>query len=339
MMPVDLVEWVKESATRTREDLPGGLLESSFEAYLGVWHTIGTRLRPGLNVFERDWDALIVLDACRVDALRAVAGEYSFLDEVPRVLSAGSGSHEWMAHTFRKKYSDEIARTAYTNPNGFSELCFIDHEYPPRRTVPFGSFRWDVADADDFGLLDINWKRGHDSELGIVPPRFMTDRGIRIGRETDFDRYIVHYYQPHKPYLAGPIRESRPPTDLESEPWEHLKSDAATRQEVWELYLDNLRFVLDDVAILLRNLDAERVVITADHGDAIGEFRAYGHPEGFLHPVTRYVPWAETTAADERTYHPDSGAEIGHEHRLETESRREEVDATVVDRLSELGYK
>jgi len=337
-MSTDFSAWVRESLSAIRNAPGRGLVTAGFSTYLGLWHTVTTRLQPGINVYERDWDALVVLDACRVDALREVAEEYDFLGPVDRIASVGSSSHEWMAHTFTTEYRDDINNTAYTNPNGFSELCFVDGNYPPRRTVPVGSFKWDVVDAADFGLLDINWKQGHDDDLGIVPPRFMTDRAIQIGREADFDRYIVHYYQPHKPYIGGAIRENRQPTHLESNPWECMRDGRATREEVWELYLDNLRLVLDEVELLVNNMDAETVAVTADHGDAMGELGTYGHPEGLPHPATRYVPWAETTATDERSYEPSSVRDIGYGPDEETTSRQETTQA-VEDRLADLGYK
>lgn len=71
---------------------------------------------------------------------------------------------------------------------------------------------------------------------------------------------------------------------------------------MWEAYLATLRYVLDDVALLLENVDAERVVITADHGEAFGEWGFYGHTVGCPHPVVRRVPWVETTATDEETH-------------------------------------
>lgn len=331
--------WLRESVASIREQPARGALEAGFAAYLGLWHTLATRLEPGTNVYEREWDALVVLDACRVDALRAVADEYPFVGSVGSIRSVGSSSHEWMAHTFTGEYRGEIRRTAYTNPNGFSELCFLDGEYPPRRTVPFGSFDWDVVEAAEFGLLDINWQRGHDPELGIVAPRFMTDRGIHIGREVEFDRLVVHYYQPHVPYLARAVAEDRPTTPLESDPWAQLRQGEATREEVWDLYLDNLRFVLNDVALLLTNLDADRVAITADHGDAMGELGAYGHPEGLPHPKTRRVPWVETSATDEETYQPRRIDDLGYGNRVTATDDRREPDPEVVDHLADLGYR
>ena len=58
------------------------------------------------------------------------------------------------------------------------------------------------------------------------------------------------------------------------------------------------------MAILLKNVDARTVAISADHGEAFGEYWEYGHHIGSLHPKVRTVPWVETTATDEGTYTP-----------------------------------
>jgi len=44
-------------------------------------------------------DLLVVLDACRTDALSAVADEYDGLIDHEAVWSLGSTSDEWFAHT------------------------------------------------------------------------------------------------------------------------------------------------------------------------------------------------------------------------------------------------
>jgi hypothetical protein len=41
---------------------------------------VSSRQRIGTNVFNEDWDLLVVLDTCRVDSLKSVSEEYSFLD-------------------------------------------------------------------------------------------------------------------------------------------------------------------------------------------------------------------------------------------------------------------
>ena len=104
----------------------------------------------------------------------------------------------------------------------------------------------------------------------------------------------------------------------EKTPWEYLK-ETGDIETVWNAYLDDLRYVLDDVETLLNNVDAERVVISADHGDAFGEYGMYGHNTGSLHPKVRYVPWITTTAENKDTYQPrdwETSSDISAEERL-----------------------
>jgi hypothetical protein len=63
------------------------------------------------------------------------------------------------------------------------------------------------------------------------------------------------------------------------------------------------------VALLLENVDAERVVITADHGEGFGEYGVYEHPVGCPAPTIKRVPWATTTAADTGSYVPEDAAD------------------------------
>lgn len=170
------------------------------------------------------------------------------------------------------------------------------------------------------------WETAHQDEFG-VPPRAITDRTVEVARESDYDRLIAHYMQPHIPYIADAIEEDRSLTDVEAGGWKLLESDDVTRDEVWELYEETLRFVLDDVEVLLENIDAENVVITADHGNAFGEYSIYGHPEGMILPTIKKVPWISSTATDEETFSPSG---------MHAESQREKTN--IEDHLRDLGY-
>ena len=98
--------------------------------YTVLWIT-GTSWYPlGKNIYEEDWDALIILDACRVDALREVAPEYDYIKEVDSVMSIAGTSKEWVDHTFTEKYQSEVAETAYITANSFAEqLAEEDRDY------------------------------------------------------------------------------------------------------------------------------------------------------------------------------------------------------------------
>jgi len=302
----------------------------AYDTYLGAWYTVTSRFPVGANVYDRDWDVLIVLDACRVDALEAVADEYDFLGEVERRISVGSHSFEWLAKTFTTDYREEVTNTAYLTANTHAQMLFVDDDLPPyEREVP-GFPDWNPVDADDFGRLEMVWRDGHDDTLGNVPPRRVTDRLIDVARTGDHDRVAAHYMQPHVPYLAGAIDEDREPTEFERSPLKAYSRGEAEREEVWERYLDNLRLVLDEVALALENVDADTVAITADHGEAIGEWGDVDHREGSFHPVVKTVPWVETTAVDEGTYDPDTEGAAA--------SADDDTDADVQQRLRDLGY-
>jgi hypothetical protein len=62
-------------------------------------------------------------------------------------------------------------------------------------------------------------------------------------------------------------------------------------------------YVLDSVKTLLRSVDGS-VVITADHGNLLGEFGLYGHPDYVPAPALKRVPWCRTIAEDDGTYEP-----------------------------------
>jgi hypothetical protein len=113
---------------------------------------------------------------------------------------------------------------------------------------------------------------------------------------------IVHYLPPHQPYGSRAIQENRPLTELERNPWASLKR-GVPREELWETYLGELRFVMDSVQTLIRNIDADDIVISADHGEAFGEFGVYAHPMLPI-PALRSVPWVKTTGLGQDEYNP-----------------------------------
>jgi hypothetical protein len=321
MSGISVTDWLAESADRVRRKGVRGLLQSAYYAYAGALLSVTTRYPLGTNVFERDWDLLVVLDACRVDALREVADEYDFLPPVESIRSVGSTSIEWMALTFRERYAAEISKTAYVNGNAQFDKVFRERRTPPHiAAAPFGPSMdaYGVVDPADFAAVDAVYEYGFDDDHGVVLPRTMTDRAVAAGREEAPDRCIVHYMQPHEPYLGV----EDPPEGV----FAALRDGSLTRAEAWEMYVETLRTVLDDVALLLENYDADRVAITADHGEAFGEWTFYSHNVACPHPAVRRVPWVETTATDEGTYEPS------------VEPTRN-VSADVEDQLAKLGYR
>lgn len=329
MIHVDVRNWLRETARKSRSDGLKGLAWGLYHLYLGGWLTVTSRWPVGTNVFERDWDVLVVLDACRVDAMREVADDFEFIGEVDSIASVGSTSSEWMLQTFRRERLDEIRQTAYVTGNLFADRIFVEGQRPPTTEtfsidypVPLSFPRWNVVDGSDFRRLDKVWEYVPERGSGGFPPRPVTDRAVSVARENDHDRLIVHYMQPHTPFIADGV-----PARLKDRPdvLVKLRNGDFSLSAVREAYLANLSFVLDEVRLLLDNLDAERVVITSDHGEAWGELWGYGHTYGWPHPAVRRVPWVEATARDIGNYEPE----------LDTRAR---TDVDVEARLRQLGY-
>lgn len=326
-MQTNFVEWLSELSEHVREHPKRAPLYFVFTLYLSVWYAVTSRWPFGRNIYDSEWDLLIILDACRVDTLREVEDEYDFIDGVDSVWSTGSQSAEWMANTFTESHREAIKGTTYISGNGFSGGILEDGKRPPaNNTVPIDISSWSVVDKGTLHSLVEVWRTNSDETYGSVLPEPMTDYTIEEGRNGDADRIITHYTQPHLPYVGTAYREGREATEVEDRGYELLEEGRSSREEVYDVYKETLRWVLDDVEELLENIDAEKVVITSDHGEAFGEGKAYGHPEGFPHPVIRKVPWVETSASDTGTREPE----------ISTDSS---VEKGVEEHLRDLGYR
>lgn len=290
-----------------------GLLEYLYYAYSGVWLSATSRYPLGTHIFEKDWDVLVVLDACRVDAIKEVANEYDFIDDVDAIWSLGSTSHEWYAQTFIRNYEKQFSKTALITSNPNAESLLRERDHPPRHITPFLATDWDTITEEDLAYMERtrHHERPFDDISDSAPvstdiqaPRYITDRGIVAGRK-NYEKIILHYFQPHRPFITNLVRQGKPMTYIEDKPYEAIKEGKTTVDEVWPLYLENLRLVLDSVENLLRNIDAEKVAITADHAELIGELGQYGHFQSIPHPKLKKVPWIETTAKDQHIRDPD----------------------------------
>ena len=296
-----------------------------------------TRYPAGENIYQSDWDTLIILDALRVDALQEVADEYSFIGDINERTSVGSTSKEWLLKTFTESHSEEIAKTTYVTGNGFINWLRDD----PPKYLDFSStggtavehlelleraLSRDVVHASTFEHIEELWPLAEINPAAPVPDaESITEHAIYQSRNRDPERLLVHYMQPHAPYVAE-AKERGHLADTELSPFAALIDGTANRAEIWDLYIENTRYVLDSVADLLENIDAEKVVITADHGELFGEWYMYGHTVAFPHPKLKRVPWVETSAEDQRTIYPEP-------------QQPSRIKESVEDHLENLGYK
>lgn len=142
-------------------------------------------------------------------------------------------------------------------------------------------------------------------------------------------RLIVHFIQPHHPYIGPTGREVfRPNTNMEQS---ILEADT-DRSTLRKAYRENLDIIAPIIKYLIRNLSG-KTVLTADHGELLGERSApvpyveYGHPKGtYVEKLVR-VPWLEFDGEQRREI---TAGTIQDDHALD--------DSAIDDRLEALGY-
>ncbi|MCT9097030.1 hypothetical protein [Haloarchaeobius sp. HME9146] len=298
-----------------KDDGLTGVKLTAYDYYVGALMMSGLYSRvDSTNVFEEEWDVLVLLDCARPEFISEVEDEYEFLESgasESTLVSVGSSSEHWLENTFVDTYADEISETAYVTANPNSE-----------RTVS----------SSQFALLDEVWRDEWDPDLQTIPAEAVTDRAIEAARENDFDRLILHYMQPHPPFVPDMDIDAMrvtPPDKEEagSNMRDLVLKDGYEPSTLWDAHVENLRYVLDSLEVLLRSLDADSVIISADHGQAFGSWGLYGHPSRVPLPALYTVPWVEVSATDTGEYVPDP------------ERRATQRDEDLDSKLEALGYR
>ena len=261
------------------------------------------------DVEHKNWDILIILDACRYDYFKEVYGNY-FNGVLKKKKSITSDTEIWVNKMFLNKDCDDII---YITP-----VVCIDI-WLPKHTLFY------VAKS---------WETHFDEEYGTVMADGTTSLFYSFASEFPDKRYIVHYGQPHTPYI-GVIPES--PRSIENtlkriKPsvmktvlfniWTKLhipnklffyanelirlrhKSGKVARTYVDQLceknswdgvreeYKNNLCYVLEYVKEIKETFPEKKIVITADHGELLGENGVFGHKSKRNAEVVE-IPWLE----------------------------------------------
>jgi hypothetical protein len=305
-------EFAADSVAHIRRNGWEGVQDTLYRLYKIGWKRVSKVYDPGRNVYDREWDVLVVLDACSAELMAEVAGKYEFVPEVRTVRSNASSTSDWLEKTFNPDRRRETTETAYVAGSPFSDAHL---------------------DPADFALIDEVWEYAWDDDLGTIPAEPITDRAISHWCSGDYERMIVHYMQPHFPSVPNPELESGLDPDRFGQAWDsvwgRLRKGKLSEAVVRRAYRENLEYVLESVEVLLTSIDAERVVITADHGNTLGKWGLYGHPPAPIAEI-RNVPWCETSARNVSGYEPVTTPDRDTAH--------EAVDEAVESKLRDLGY-
>lgn len=268
----------------------------------------------GIDVMGADWDNLVLLDAARFDYFEATNGIDGTLR---KEISRGKKSWEFIEANFLNR---SLHDTVYVTANPFST------------EIPEGTFHH----------VDHLHARTWDDRIGTVQPENVLESAIEAHEQYPNKRLIVHYMQPHRPYLGETAEMLRDRLDLQGyghhdegiQIWGAVKQRDVTIEEIRAAYTESLEIVLNSADELLEGLPGKSVV-TSDHGEMLGErvfpftTRVWGHMEGFDTPTLREVPWLEVESEARRP--------VESERPVESDGA-ELTDGEVADRLEALGY-
>ncbi len=313
--------WLKfrYGARRTLSD--PAILRGHIDQYLlrqlnVLYHNYFTE-QTGENFLDKDWDNLVLLDACRYDAFERTV---TLDGELDSIMSLGSKSATFMERNFS---GNEYHDTVYVTANSYA-----------------ATYARDVF-HDVITLWDDDW----DEELQAVPPEAVTRAAVEAHEKYPDKRLLIHYMQPHAPWIGDKGKQfiednglrganSKYPDEQTIDTYSAVFHNLidCTDEELVEIYDENLEVVMECVKDLLSKIDG-KTVLSADHGEMLGEtshpipISCYGHPEVPTDELRR-VPWFVVAGGSRRT--------------VVSEPPKEETtaDADVAEeRLRALGYK
>lgn len=269
----------------------------------------------GVDIFAEDWDTLVILDACRYDMFEQYADLPGRLESR---ISRGSATTEFLHANFGGR---DLRDTVYVTAN--------PQLYRNREAI----------DTRLHDVVDLWREDGWNDDHGTVLPETVTQFALDAASDHPRKRLIVHYVQPHYPFIdSGTDFDKRHLAANANKNGENVWGQLITGaldsdpEDIWPPYVANLERTLPHVRELLETIEG-RTVVTADHGNMLGErsfplpIIEWGHPRGTYTEQLVRVPWLISENGPRRR------VEMG------TAATDETADEGIVrERLRELGY-
>lgn len=225
------------------------------------------------ELLKADWQTLVILDACRYDIFSDVVTEYNIKGNLQVADTEACRTSRWYRHHWGGEHKDTILVTAHPMP--FRELIHRNFY----RAELVGERMPECLYPEVTLGPTVNWQQQYPDK-----------------------RFLVHLLPPHLPYLGpkgieflkkiGAHKFTRGKEINGTRLYNFIQEKG--RLEGWErqrlCYRENIKVALDALVKYL-NILRPPIVISADHGEHIGEDGFYGHKGGKL--VLRHVPWME----------------------------------------------
>lgn len=220
---------------------------------------------------KREWTDLIILDACRHDSL---AQEYPRYVK-GKLLKVYNGGVTWTFDWFMRTFRDEYDAVLYT-----AAPLAVKKTFHKRGWVYPNHFREVV------GHRVVNFDPNDISKNC----RFINEA---VTNHKWTGKRVIRYLSPHPPFPGLPWTMNR---NKQNRARAKIIRGDITLKEFRKAYVQGLRYALEAVTDLMPHL-GEKVVITSDHGECLGDCGQFFHGASLKpHDHLVYVPWLEVKA-------------------------------------------
>ncbi|MFB1066324.1 hypothetical protein [Natrinema sp. H-ect4] len=326
-------------------------------------HNIPKQKPRILDFTSQNEFVIVILDACR----------YDYFEEEYQLFFDGNLEMAWASASWTGDYVENI----WTEEHDLSYITAAPHISDFSAKNRGRQYRPSEHLREIIPVWDTDWS----PTLGVAPASAVTEKALWRAQTQDNTRLVVHYMQPHSPFIGdrqilpwgldksmserinpkeaiqstgefNGTQEQLPDEigleeiqeynlgakELESMgmtlPSETIKSRVESGdisvKELQAAYRDNLRYVLAEVKRLVNRVECP-VVVTADHGECLGENGRFFHPDIPI-PTLRKVPWFRVSD-DEIGIIPVQDGDVS-----EYESEEAPDEQEIKSRLRQLGY-
>lgn len=218
---------------------------------------------------KKDWDVLIILDACRYDIFSIQLHNTMLNGKLCQVNSNSANTEEWYRNYWGENHKDIILISAH--PRAFATECHYNF-------------------FQSYGLWDKrNW----------IEPEVALKKLIQIQDQYD-KKFLVHLIPPHLPYIGEKGKEFLKELGVEGSGINvYKKVEEYGKENGWrrpyECYVENVQTVLEIIEEYIPKIKG-KIVISADHGELIGDYGIYNHNYRCFEIF--HVPWFKVKKND-----------------------------------------
>ena len=262
-------------------------------------------------ILNRDWDILLVFDACRYDYFKRYYTDKLNGGTLRKCISPSTFTFGWMKEMFSREMEDVIFIS--TEP-------VKDKIYDATKRMKHGK----DFDTNDYFCEVIDLHSKAYVEPGLIYPVVVNDAIEKTIKYHPNKKIVAKYWQIHDPYIfwlkKGPeyrdmgISSVRLPEIrkilynlISDETYWTIMSKLNFKPENWlnalwlkhgvsgiiQGYCMDLLLTLDYMKKIIKKYPEKKVAITSDHGERLGEYGKYSHG-GKRTKVIKEIPWYES---------------------------------------------